>query len=359
MNSINSNPITPISSVKVNSQTDKTNTANNIKHFSDRFISFQAAEKPDRARPISELKGNFNNEIKIILSDIDGTINYKYQVPESAKSAINELNEKKIPVILPTGKTFQEAKRIAAGLNIHSDFFITQHGAEIIRADGKILFHDTIAPEEVKKIIEHYNYAKQNFAPKSQLVLIVDGERCTLENYPPPFDWGKQGMKVVDSFDDILKSGRMPTVIVIYDPDKQTPSITEYFKEKLPSHLSVVNPISQTCEIHNDTVSKGKAIKQAAEIFNIDLKNAAALGDADNDLPMMNTIREEGGLTVAMGNSSENVIQAAEFITADVDKDGFKTAIDTIFENNRHIKECSYTSEKSFVAWVKGLIFRS
>ncbi len=145
-------------------------------------------------------------------------------------------------------------------------------------------------------------------------------------------------MKVVDSFDGILQNGRMPTVIVIYDPDEQTPAITEYFKEKLPSHLSVVNPISQTCEIHNKTVSKGTAIKQAAKIFNIDLKNAAALGDADNDLPMMNTIREEGGLTVAMGNSSENVIKAAEFITADVDKDGFKTAIDTIFENNRQIR---------------------
>jgi len=337
MLSINNNKIGTFLEVKA-SQQIKTNKPINLKPTPDRFISFHSFKKSDTARPISELNGNFNNEIKIIFSDIDGTINYKYQVPDSARAAINELNENKIPVILPTGKTFQEARKIAAGLNIHSDFFITQHGAEIIRADGKILFHDTIAPEEVKNIIENYHFAKQNFAPKAQLVLIVDGERYTLENYPPPFDWGKQGMKVVESFDGILQNGRMPTVIVIYDPDEQTPAITKYFKEKLPSHLSVVNPISQTCEIHNKTVSKGTAIKQAAKIFNIDLKNAAALGDADNDLPMMNTIREEGGLTVAMGNSSENVIKAAEFITADVDKDGFKTAIDTIFENNRQIR---------------------
>ncbi len=183
MRLINNNLIVTFAAAKA-CQPERTNTAINIKHSSDSFVSFHAVKKSDTARPISELNGNFNNEIKIIFSDIDGTINYKYQVPDSARAAINELNENKIPVILPTGKTFQEARKIAAGLNIHSDFFITQHGAEIIRADGKILFHDTIAPEEVKNIIENYHFAKQNFAPKAQLVLIVDGERYTLENYP-------------------------------------------------------------------------------------------------------------------------------------------------------------------------------
>jgi Cof subfamily protein (haloacid dehalogenase superfamily) len=338
-------------------QQERANKAHILSNQTADCISFCSLEKTDTARPISELHGNFNNEIKIIFSDIDGTINHNHATPRSSEEAIRELNDAKIPVVLSTGKVYKHVSDIAKSLNIDSSYFITQHGAEIYDSKGTIIFQNTISPENAKSVIRCFNDAKKELHSDAKIILVFDGVRYAVEKFELAVFFKE--MKFVNSFDELLDKDKKPTNIVIYDADKQIPEFYSLLKEQLPSDLNLVPLLQETCGIYNKTISKGSAIKKVSEILGIDLKNAAALGDADNDLPMMNTIRAEGGLTVAMGNSSENVIKASEFITAGVDKDGFKTAIDAILSNNRSLGEKQSDSKQGFLSWIKGLIFHS
>ncbi|MBR2036785.1 MAG: HAD hydrolase family protein, partial [Lachnospiraceae bacterium] len=53
------------------------------------------------------------------------------------------------------------------------------------------------------------------------------------------------------------------------------------------------------------------AVRFLAEYLNIPIENTIAVGDAENDIPML----EAAGLGVAMKNASDDIKQHADYIT--------------------------------------------
>jgi Cof subfamily protein (haloacid dehalogenase superfamily) len=74
--------------------------------------------------------------------------------------------------------------------------------------------------------------------------------------------------------------------------------------------------------------SKANGIKAMLEHLKYQEDNTFAIGNGDNDLEMFALVKH----SIAMGNSSEKALQAADFITDDLHKDGFKKAFDYIDE---------------------------
>ena len=70
-------------------------------------------------------------------------------------------------------------------------------------------------------------------------------------------------------------------------------------------------------------VSKGSGLERLCALLGIRPEACIAVGDADNDLPMLRT----AGLGVAMGNAPEHVKTAAKRIVADLDHGGCAEAI--------------------------------
>ncbi len=72
-------------------------------------------------------------------------------------------------------------------------------------------------------------------------------------------------------------------------------------------------------------VDKGTGLSELARIVGIDVAQAIAVGDADNDLPMLRA----AGLGVAMGNALPSAVAAADVQVADNDHGGVAEAIRT------------------------------
>ncbi|MBR3623182.1 MAG: HAD hydrolase family protein, partial [Selenomonadaceae bacterium] len=70
-------------------------------------------------------------------------------------------------------------------------------------------------------------------------------------------------------------------------------------------------------------VSKASGLRELAKILNISIEETMAIGDADNDLPML----KAAGKSVAMGNAAAHIKEAADFVTADCADHGFAKAI--------------------------------
>ena len=65
------------------------------------------------------------------------------------------------------------------------------------------------------------------------------------------------------------------------------------------------------------------ALRELAERLGLAPENVMAIGDFDNDIPML----RYAGCPIAMGNASQAVKQTARHVTADNDREGVAQAI--------------------------------
>ena len=77
-------------------------------------------------------------------------------------------------------------------------------------------------------------------------------------------------------------------------------------------------------EVTPQGVSKGTGLVDLCEVLGVPIEEAIGVGDAFNDVPML----EMAGLGVAMGNSNEAALQAADVVVGDNDHDGIAEVID-------------------------------
>ena len=77
-------------------------------------------------------------------------------------------------------------------------------------------------------------------------------------------------------------------------------------------------------EITPQGISKGTGLADLCSVLGISIKEAIGVGDAFNDVPML----KMAGLGVAMGNSNEAALEAADVVVADNDHDGIAEVID-------------------------------
>lgn len=88
--------------------------------------------------------------------------------------------------------------------------------------------------------------------------------------------------------------------------------------------MNLTQSSSSNIEIMPWGIDKGKGVRDLAGYFNIPLDEVMAIGDQDNDLPML----QAAGLSVAMGNATSEVKALADVITLSNAQDGVAAAIE-------------------------------
>ena len=77
-------------------------------------------------------------------------------------------------------------------------------------------------------------------------------------------------------------------------------------------------------EVNATGVDKGSGLQALCRCLNIPVSAAIAIGDSENDCPML----RDAGLPLAMGNAIDDVKAASEYIMPDCDHDGVAEAIE-------------------------------
>lgn len=305
-------------------------------------VSFGSTEQNSRIDDLSKL---FKNPIKAVFSDIDGTILNKGKAPQSALDAITNIQDSGVPVILATGRSYRGVLPLIEYLGIQPDYIITQQGGSIVDKDGNEVYGTKLSQENSKKIIElSRNYQKKD--PDTSLVLYCNGIAYSESNISCHQKHPHIKIEKIDSLDELLENGKFPTKALFIKNNSEKPSDMEAVKRYLQENMKyngvvVFQSDTDLCEITNDDTSKGSAVKFLAEMLKMDLKNTACIGDAENDIEMMNVVRKNGGLTIAMGNAMPSLKAAAKFVTSDINENGYSKALNAIVENNAKLAALS------------------
>lgn len=254
-------------------------------------------------------------DIKIVFTDIDGTLfsHKTHQVPKSAIRAIEQLQRNGIKVFLCSGRNFYLIRKSGILDIVRPDGMVTMNGSNAI-IDGNIIYRYPIPSTVVDKMIM---FAKRL---KFGLTLIEENEGhinmiderviSAHEKYGTRFP---QPRTFPDHYDR-----------VVY----QMIAFCDEFEE------SLILPHLENCksarweeyavDIMLKDSDKSKGILSVLDYLGLKPEQAMSLGDNNNDMEM--TVYT--GIGVAMGNATPGLKAIADYVTADIDDDGWAKAME-------------------------------
>lgn len=264
--------------------------------------------------------------VKLFVSDIDGTILHSpKKISARNIQAVKKMVDAGITVTIATGRMYRAALPIAKELGVNVPI-ITYNGGLIKSVDGEIIHAEYLPEEVLLDVINFYEARGWHLQSYSDDNLIVPAYNDFVRFYE-----SNQKVKAsVVGWDGMReKTFHVCKLLSISPDEKENLRRMEEVKAAFAGKIEVTKSAPIFTEIMCPNVSKAAAVKILAEKFGVDRAEVMAIGDSDNDLPML----QAAGVSVAMGNATDNVKKFCTFVTGNCEYDGFAEAVEKFVFN--------------------------
>ena len=243
-------------------------------------------------------------------------------VPEGNKEAISALKGSGVAFTIATGRSSFLVGKFAEDLGIEVPV-ITSNGGSLFDAGARKQFsskdfEDSRIRSLLRFLMDHsadatlYSDEGIFFCPESSRKFFVEGYNVGVEP-------AKQA-PIIDIDRSFPEQERIPRFnkILLIRPDSMV-------IDKLSSDpgLELVSSGIDLFDVMCKGVTKGRALIDLAGYLGIPSSATFAIGDSDNDIPMIADAR----YGIAMGNATENTKKVADHITTNYDSLGFAKAV--------------------------------
>ena len=274
--------------------------------------------------------------IKLIASDMDGTLlNSDHKIPNENVELIKFAQKNGIQFVVATGRAYYEALPALNDENIKCDV-ISFNGGIIYDKNGNII---NITPMKLKDLyytieilksleINYQLYTKNTIYTNSietDITAYIDLIRANGEE-PNEQHLRREAknrlalghITEVDNIELYLNQEDNPAikVIGISNDLEKLKHATELLSGN--ENISVTSSGANNVEIMDKKATKGEALKIVADIHDINLKNAIAIGDNLNDQAMLDIVE----YSIAMKNGNKELQNNAKFITEKTNSEG-------------------------------------
>ena len=274
--------------------------------------------------------------IKLIASDMDGTLlNSDHKIPKENIELIKFAQKNGIQFVVATGRAYYEALPALNDENIKCDV-ISFNGGIIYDKTGNII---NITPMKLKDLyytieilksleISYQLYTKNTIYTNSietDITAYIDLIRANGEE-PNEQHLRREAknrlalghITEVDNIELYLNQEDNPAikVIGISNDLEKLKHATELLSGN--ENISVTSSGANNVEIMDKKATKGEALKIVADIHDINLKNAIAIGDNLNDQAMLDIVE----YSIAMKNGNKELQNNAKFITEKTNSEG-------------------------------------
>ncbi|MGN0334898.1 MAG: Cof-type HAD-IIB family hydrolase [Lachnospiraceae bacterium] len=258
---------------------------------------------------------------KMIFLDLDGTLlDDEKKLPEANRQAITEALEAGHIVLICTGRPLCSAKKQIPrlGLDRPGCYAITYNGGLIWDSyKEEIVYKKTLPIDQVAYVFEKAREWKLHAQTYTE-----DGFICEQDNQE-----GRDYEKFTQVDRKIVKdvivelNGQEPCKVLTI-AKKGERAYSEAFRRELePWGRDKVNMAfsnAQYMEITPAGISKGNAIPYMAKFLGIPVENTIAVGDAENDITMI----QAAGLGAVMKNASDEIKEYADYVTEKTNNEG-------------------------------------
>lgn len=266
----------------------------------------------------------------LVILDLDGTILNPNRVAlftDNVVQAIAATQQCGVPVTIGTGRTLDLMRPYAESLNISVPVITTQGAVVADLASGTILF-EMLMPIDAAREVAAWIDDSENITvfyftdPKGHVTIYqncMDGDQAFYDHV-----FGSPRIHN-PRFSSLVESDRAhPPVkfITINDPTEEG-DITQALSDRF-TNLTIARTHAKLVEGTAKGINKGVGVRKLCEVLSIDPQRVMAVGDNDNDIPMLEAV----GTGIAMGNASPGVKAVADWIAPSIEEDGAAAALE-------------------------------
>jgi len=258
--------------------------------------------------------------IAAVLADVDGTLVTKSKaLTPRALEAVEELHERGVLFAITSGRPPRGMRMLVHPLEMRGPM-AAFNGGIMVTPDMTILDERTIPAEVAPAVIEaiqaHGLYAwiyrgAEWFVTDPQAPHAAR-ESSTVQ-FPPT---------VVPSYEGLLD--RAVKIVGVSDDHDLVAQCEAAVQQEFGTHASANRSQPHYLDVTNPYANKGIVVERMSYYYGIPLEQIATIGDQPNDVLMF----ERSGVSIAMGNASDEVQQQATFVTASNEDEGFAKAIE-------------------------------
>lgn len=259
---------------------------------------------------------------KIAFFDIDGTLTSELDgsVPQSAVEGIRKAREKGHLMFLNTGRCFQNVE--PRFREIGFDGYVCGCGLNIY-CDGEELLYVSIPRSVLEEILAAAGRTGVDILFESRTGVAFDLSRplqdpAAIRQYEQFLDRG---------YDMSGSPGEKDFVCDKFVIWFQEPAQLEAFREVSDRHFSCIDRGGGFREFVPHGYSKATGIRFVLEHYGLSLENAYGFGDSNNDLTMLQYLKN----SVVMGNAeSKELLACASFVTRAASRGGIYYALEQL-----------------------------
>jgi transaldolase len=260
--------------------------------------------------------------ISAVLTDVDGTLVTKDKVLTiRARQAVQALRERGIVFTITSGRPPFGMRPLVdpLGLTMPMAAF---NGGTIVLPDLSILderlLPEYLVPSLIDMIEAHgldvFVFQSTEWYVRSLEAPRVARESKTIQRAPV----------VVSSFEDVLTG--VVKVVGVSEDHPRVAACEAAVQKRFGTLVSAARSQPHYLDVTHPTANKGEVLERLSRYRKIPMDRIATIGDQPNDVLMF----RKSGLSIAMGNSSDEVKGQATVVTTSHGEEGFANAVEQI-----------------------------
>ncbi len=258
--------------------------------------------------------------IKLLATDLDGTLLQSGKPVSEANIAAAQAAAKAGTVVtIATGRMFKAALPVAEALGLDVPI-ITYNGALIKSTSGKVYYEHYLEEDICRRLADFCaarNWYLQSYSDDELYYsdFGVFAKRYELSQKVIGKEIGYAGIRE--------KVSKMYKMLIITSGPEVTREWMAELEAEFGDSIAMTQSTPDFIEIIAPGVSKAAGLTKLAEIMGFDISETMAIGDANNDLPML----QAAGFSVAMGNAGEAIKAVTDAVTGNCEEDGWAQAV--------------------------------
>lgn len=275
----------------------------------------------------------YNHEIKMIVTDLDGTLLYNDSLLTERTRKILELADVMgIFVVVATGRSvcqLPEAVLDTKGIR----FIITSNGAVAIDLlENRKIMRKMISHENALRTLDIINQIKIPHRFEINLDDHIFSEKYYLEHIDDlepdqtRKGWYDPHLVPIDNAREFLEDGRkeVEKFNIFFRTVEERDQGIELLKQY--PFLAISYSLEKNIEVNDCRADKGSAIRFMAETLGVPRENIVGFGDGTNDISLLSAT----GLAVATENGAEEVKRTADYVTSSNKLDGVAEVLERL-----------------------------
>jgi Cof subfamily protein (haloacid dehalogenase superfamily) len=269
-----------------------------------------------------------------LVLDIDGTLlDEQGRMHTRTKKALARARAEGVVVMLATGRSHWGCRDVVDGLGLEAPSVVLNGAAVYSRQEDRLIEHYAIPEEFVEDLIA--------FATRAQLLPVLscltaqytreplEGERKLLTGFRhlervKTHELPRRDVVRLTFFSRTHESSDALHAEVLRTAGDRPAYFTHFPLSALPGFRS---SLAQVVDVQPACDGKAEAMRVLAQRYAIPAERVVAVGDANNDLPML----KAAGMGVAMGNATLEAKAAAKRVIGHNDSDALGQLVEELF----------------------------